>query len=83
MFQTQQGAYSTNNPELDLTTITPAIVLFFTGDVTGAHYMAVTSLLGPFVDRHFLFWVCLSFKVLNVTPCTLRQLDNKQLYDTF
>lgn len=55
------GAISTNNAELNLTALTPTIHLLFTGDMMGVPYTAVTSLLGPFVHRHFLFCVCLSF----------------------
>lgn len=70
MLQTQQGGFS-NATELRLTTLNARYPpLSFTGDVTGAPYIPVTSLLGPFVDRHFLFRVCLSFKVSNITPCT-------------
>lgn len=75
-----RGAFSTNDPELGLTNIH-----FFT-HVTG-HGTAVTSLLGPFVCRHFLLWTCLPLKCWTWHPSPIwaaaTQQCSKDLHDAF
>lgn len=62
-------AFSANNPGMDLTTLNAHHhPLLHRWRDRARWYMAVASLLGPFVNWNFLFWMRLSFKVSNVTP---------------